>query len=79
MSEGLTNAQAARLLGVSPNTVGRLSHRFRRINNKGAKGQVVWRADVIRRAVEIRARPAEDARPVSVERHIEQALREVDQ
>lgn len=78
--DGLTNSAAAALLGVTSSAVGRLAHTFRLVNEKDARGRIVWRADVIRKASEIRARTvgeSQRSRP-SVEKVIERAIREVE-
>jgi len=69
--ESLTNAQAARLLGVSPGAVGRLSQTFPFINER-VDGRIHWRGDVIRRASEFKAQGVMQ----SVKRLIERAIKE---
>lgn len=78
--DGLTTSAAAALLGVTSSAIGRLAHTFRLLNEKDARGRVIWRADVIRKAAEIRARTASEpqrSRP-SVEKVIEAAVREIE-
>ena len=74
MAETVSTAEAAGMLRVTSGTIGRLSHTFRLINEKDARGRTQWRADVIRKAADLKA----NGQRTSVEKLLEAAVRQIE-
>lgn len=74
MAETLTTAEAAGLLHVTGGTVGKLAWRFRHFNDKDEHGRLQWRADVIRKAADLKAQ----GQRTSVEKLLEAAVRQIE-
>ena len=78
LTEGITNATATSMLGLEADTLARIRRRFRQVSQRDEQGEIIWRADIIRRAVELKAEFSGQRQKLSTERLIELAIREVD-